>query len=184
MAAAAAIWVAVKAEAARPLAARALPALKPNQPNQRMAAPGNGHGQVVGMKGFMAVPFAFADDQGRSQGGNPGIDMNHGPPGKIQGAQVSEPAADPPDPVGHRVIDQGAPEQGEDHKSGKFHPFGKGPGDQGRGDNGKHHLKDHKGLMGDGGGIILKRGGPDPAKSEPIQAADDARPESGPKALL
>src|SRR5689334_15413244 len=39
VAAAAAKWVATKAEVARPEAARALPALKPNQPTQRRQAP-------------------------------------------------------------------------------------------------------------------------------------------------
>src|SRR3954452_15891120 len=38
-AAAVARWVTVKALEARPLAAMALPALKPNQPNQRIEAP-------------------------------------------------------------------------------------------------------------------------------------------------
>src|SRR5512140_237547 len=49
VAAAAARWVTTKALAARPLAARALPALKPNHPNQRMPAPSTVIGRLWGM---------------------------------------------------------------------------------------------------------------------------------------
>src|SRR5262249_20314275 len=47
-AAAAAICVTVKAEAASPLAARALPPLKPNQPNQSRPAPVNVRTMLLG----------------------------------------------------------------------------------------------------------------------------------------
>src|SRR3972149_1048977 len=47
-AAAAAVLVTTKALAAWPLAAPALPALKPNQPNQRMAGARRGEGTLVG----------------------------------------------------------------------------------------------------------------------------------------
>ena len=144
---------------------------EPAEPEHRGAQ--DGHGQVVGMKGFMAVAFAFPDDERRGQGGNPGIDVDDGAAGEIQGPQVAEPAADPPDPVGHRVINQGRPEQGENQEGGEFHPFGKGAGDQGRGDDGKHQLKNHKGLVRNGGGIILERRRPDSRETEPVQAADD-----------
>src|SRR6266699_1393604 len=51
MAVAAAVLVAVKAWAARPLAASADPALKPNQPNQRMPAPSRTSGTLWGTIG-------------------------------------------------------------------------------------------------------------------------------------
>ena len=43
-----AIMVLAKARAAMPLAARALPALKPNHPNQRRAAPSSTKGTLCG----------------------------------------------------------------------------------------------------------------------------------------
>src|SRR5512139_73532 len=48
-AAAEAIWVTTKALAARPFAARALPALKPNHPNHSKAAPVMVMGKLWGM---------------------------------------------------------------------------------------------------------------------------------------
>src|SRR5262249_13956061 len=50
-AAAVAVLVATKALVARPVAASALPALKPNQPNQRSAAPTSTNGMLCGGMG-------------------------------------------------------------------------------------------------------------------------------------
>src|SRR3990170_2751807 len=52
-AAAAAVLVTTKAFAAGPLAAPALPALKPNQPNQRMAAPSTMYVVLLGSIGSL-----------------------------------------------------------------------------------------------------------------------------------
>src|SRR5262249_38149673 len=49
--AAVAVWVATNALTATPLAASALPALKPNQPNQRSAAPVSTNGRLCGGMG-------------------------------------------------------------------------------------------------------------------------------------
>src|SRR5262245_33077906 len=49
-AAAAAAWVALKAEAARALLPPALPPLKPNQPNHRRPAPSNVSTMLLGWK--------------------------------------------------------------------------------------------------------------------------------------
>jgi len=121
--------VAVKAEAARPVPPGA-PGIEaePAKPEDGRAQ--DGHGQVVGVKGFMAVAFTFPDNERRGQGGNPGIDVDDGPPGEIQ---APSPGASRrfPRPSGPRVIDQGGPEEGEDQEGGEFHPLGKGAGDQG-----------------------------------------------------
>src|SRR5512138_740490 len=55
VAAAAATWVATKALTASSFAARALPALKPNQPNQRMPAPKTVIGRLCGDR--FSVPY-------------------------------------------------------------------------------------------------------------------------------
>ncbi len=55
--AAAAISVVPKACTARPLAARALPALKPNQPNQMRAQPSKVKGRLCGVKDCLPIPI-------------------------------------------------------------------------------------------------------------------------------
>src|SRR5208337_2751688 len=57
VAAAVARWVAVKAELARAPAARALPALNPNQPNHNRAAPRMVMGRLWGMKDSVPSPW-------------------------------------------------------------------------------------------------------------------------------
>ena len=112
--------------------------------------------------GAVAVALALAHHQGRGQGGDTGVDVDDGAAGKIQGPQALEPAAVTPDPVGHRIIDQGGPEDHEDQKSAEFHALGKGAGDQGRGNDGKHGLVNHEGLMRNGFGIGLEGFGAHP----------------------
>ena len=122
---------------------------------------------------MVAVTLALAHHQGGGQGGDAGVDVDDRAPGEIQGPQVLEPAAVTPDPVGHRTIDQGDPEDHEHQKSAELHALGKGAGDQGRRDDGEHGLVDHEGLMGNGFGIGLERLGPHPHEAEVIQVADE-----------
>src|SRR4029077_12739090 len=72
-AAAAAVLVAVKALAARPLASSALPALKPNQPNHSRAAPITVIGRLCGCIGWcpgaLGVPRANSAPHPRPAGG-------------------------------------------------------------------------------------------------------------------
>ena len=123
---------------------------------------------------MVAVTLALAHHQGRGQGRDAGVDVDDRAPGEIQGPQALEPAAVTPDPVGHRTIDQGDPEDHEHQKSAEFHPFGKGAGDQSRRDDGEHGLVNHEGLMRDGFGIGLERLGPHPHETQVIQIADEA----------
>src|SRR5690348_7866120 len=52
-----ATWVLVKARAARPFAARAEPALKPNQPNHSRPAPSMTNGRLCGLNCALGQPF-------------------------------------------------------------------------------------------------------------------------------
>ena len=123
--------------------------------------------------GVVAVTLAFAHHQGRCQGHDAGVDVYHRAAGEIQGPQVLEPAAVTPDPVSHRTIDDGDPQDHEHQKSAEFHPFGKGAGDQSRRDDGEHGLVNHEGLVRDGFGIRLERLGPHPHEAQVIQVADE-----------
>src|SRR5262245_62220539 len=58
-AAAVAVFVATKALVASPFAASALPALKPNQPNHRSAAPTSTNGMLCGGIGSEPYPRRF-----------------------------------------------------------------------------------------------------------------------------
>ena len=131
-------------------------------------------GRLWGMKaGVVAVTLALAHHQGRGQGGDTGVDVHHRAAGEIQGPQVLQPAAVTPDPVGHRTVNDGEPEDHEHQKSAELHALGKGAGDQGRGDDGKHGLVDHEGLMGNGFGIGLEGLKTHPGQTDPIQVADE-----------
>ena len=121
---------------------------EPAEPEE--AGPEDGHGQVVRNEGLPAVALPAANDQGGGQGGDTGVDVHHRAPGKVQGPQVLEPAAVSPDPVGHRVIDQRGPQEHEHQKGTELQALRPGPGDQRRGDDGKHGLKNHKRHVGNG----------------------------------
>ena len=99
--------------------------------------------------------------------------MNDQPPCKIEGAEISDPASYSPDPVGKRIIDKGCPEDEEDKIGLELKSFGKCACDQGGCDHGKHHLKDHECLMGDGGRIIGEGVKSHTSQPDPIKASDD-----------
>jgi hypothetical protein len=77
--------------------------------------------------------------------------VDHQSSGKIEGAQVPDPAAHSPNPMSNRIVDEGGPENKKDQIGFEFKPFSKSPRNQGGCDDRKHHLKDHKGLMRNGG---------------------------------
>ena len=123
--------------------------------------------------GVVAVTLPLAHHQGRGQGRDTGVDVDHRAPGEIQGPQVLEPAAVTPDPVGHRTVNQREPQNHEHQKRAELQALGKGAGDQGRGDNREHALIDHEGLMGNGLRISLKGFETHPGQTHPIQVADE-----------
>ena len=75
------------------------------------------------------------------------------PPAKSRAPRSRSQPSQPPDPVGQRVVDEGRPEQAEDHVGLEALPLGEGPGDQGGRDHREHHLEDHEGLVRDGRGV-------------------------------
>ncbi len=77
-----AVLVVTNALAARPLAPIALPALNPNQPNQRSAAPRIVRGMLWGSIAYLPKPNTFSDHQREGECSKPGTDMNNGPPAK------------------------------------------------------------------------------------------------------
>ena len=82
--------------------------------------------------------------------------------------------------MGERIVDEGGPEQHEDQKAAELDPLCDRAGDEGRRDDGEHHLVDHEGLMGDGGGVAGIGLQADAVQADPGQAADqavDVRPE-------
>ena len=99
--------------------------------------------------------------------------MHHQTSREVQGAELLEPAAGTPYPVRQRIVYQKRPENHEDHIGAEFDPLRNGPRNQGRGNDGKHHLKDHIGLMGNGRRIVRVGVKPDPTQPDPIQIADD-----------
>ena len=88
-AAAAAVLVVMKAWAASPLAASALPALNPNQPNQSRLAPITVNGRLCGGIGWWPIPSALADDEGRRERGDARGDVHDGAAREVQRAQVA-----------------------------------------------------------------------------------------------
>ena len=80
------------------------------------------------------------------------------PPAKSRLGNVAaggvEQAADAPDHVRHRAVDQERPEREKESHGAELHALGKGAGDQRRGDDGEHELVDHVGLLGNGGGVV------------------------------
>ena len=70
--------------------------------------------------------------------------MNDQAAGKVEGAELGQEAA-APDPVGHGIINKERPNKDEGDKGMKLHAFGKGAGNQGRRDDGKHALEGDEG---------------------------------------
>ena len=74
--------------------------------------------------------------------------------------------------VGHRIIDQGGPGQGEDQKEAEFYPFHIAAGDKRDGDDGKHGLKDHEGQSRDAQPLLGLQ--TNSGEAQKVQAADKA----------
>ena len=107
--------------------------------------------------------------------------MDDGAAGEVERAEVAQPAADAPDPVRHRRVDERRPEQAEDDERLEALALGEGAGDQRRRDDGEHHLEGHEGRVRDRRRVVGVRLLPDAVQAEPVEAADEAA-QSGPKA--
>ena len=126
--------VLVKAIAAEALAPSALPALKPNQPNQRRAGSEQHEGDVVRQERLASVVAARSQDPGGDQRGGAGVDVHHRAAGEVERAERPEPAA-APDPVADRGIDDRVQTDGEGDECPEAHALDHGAGDQRHGDD-------------------------------------------------
>src|SRR4051812_12191909 len=98
--------------------------------------------------------------------------MHNSSPGKIERAKIAQPAANSPDPVSQRVINQCRPQKGKHNECFEFQPFCKGTRHEGRCNDGEHHLKDHKCLMWNCRRVVRIGIEANPVQSEPIQATN------------
>src|SRR5207244_5810899 len=74
--------------------------------------------------------------------------MDGGAPGEVERAQLVEPAPRAPHPVRDRVVDEGGPQQGEEHEGLEALALSERAADQGRRDDREHHLEKHERLVG------------------------------------
>jgi hypothetical protein len=85
---------------------------------------------------FLLVADALAEDDGADEGRDAGVDVDDGAAGEVQRAPAEDQAgrgviaAQVPDHVRDRVIDDGEPDDGEDHERGEFHPLDEPADDQ------------------------------------------------------
>ena len=144
-AAAVAIWVTAMAIPARPLAASAEPALKPNQPTQSSEAP-------ITLKVDCAAPCsrrhsrAACRHAAATRPAMPKLMCTTVPPAKSRAPRP------PIQPRPHTQCAIGAyttaPEAHEPKQRRELHPVGEGAADQRRGDDREGRLKGHETLLG------------------------------------
>ena len=91
-AAAAAMCVFRNAEPARPLAASAEPALKPNQPNHRMPAPSTVSGRLLGCISSLPWPLRLPSTIAAARAAAADEDVDDGTASEVQRAELEEPA--------------------------------------------------------------------------------------------
>mmetsp|Transcript_27370 Transcript_27370/g.47257 ORF Transcript_27370/g.47257 Transcript_27370/m.47257 type:complete len:527 (+) Transcript_27370:316-1896(+) len=122
---------------------------EPAEPQQRRAEQHCRH--VVRRKRLVRF-LALANDQCRRQSAGTGRQVHDDATTEVEDAHVTQPAellaggADVgagPDPMGGDVIDDGAPEDDEDHVGLEVHAADDGAGDEGGRDDGEHHLVEH-----------------------------------------
>ena len=126
----------MNAWAAWPLAARAEPALNPNQPNQRMPVPIITSGIECGGSALVRPALALAEHEHGGQGGDAGVDVDGRAAGEVERAALAEPAA--VHPLEDRDVDEEQPQRHEERPRRELHPVGDGPRDERRGDHGEH----------------------------------------------
>ena len=145
---------------------------EPAEPQQRRAH--DGHGQVVRLHRLVPVAAALAEHDRADERGDARGDVHDGAAGEVERAELLQPAAVAPDPVGERVVDEGRPEHGEQQEGRELHALGEGAGDQRRRDDGEHHLEQHEHLMRDRLRVRVEGLDADAAQADPVEAADDA----------
>ena len=69
--------------------------------------------------------------------------------GKVESPQLGQKTA-APDPVCHGIIDEDGPEEYKNTERTEADPFGKGPCNEGRRNDGKHALEGNEGQLRNG----------------------------------
>ena len=176
VAAAAAVLVTMKALAARPFAATADPALKPNQPNHRRPAPRT----VIGTScGSMRSPLTTRRPISRAtiRARHAGADVDDGAAGEVERAELEQPAVDRPDPVGQRRVDEDRPQDREEDEGAEPLALGEGAGDERRRDRREHQLERREQHERHGRRVGRRRLEADVVEEREVEAADPARAE-------
>ena len=154
-AAAAAKCVLTKALVASGPEPSALPGVEsePAHPQQASADKAEDHG--VGRHVGVRIAEALAEINRSDECGDAGGDVNDGPAGEVEAGNMPpvriQQAADAPDHMRHRAIDEQRPQRKKDGHGAELHALGESAGDECRGDDGEHELVDHVGLFGNGG---------------------------------
>lgn len=91
-------------------------------------------GDIVGTVGEtvnLAVTGALAEHQGVGESGGTGGNVDGSTSGKVEGAEGEQPAVAVPGPVSNRVVDDGGPDEGEDHRGENATTVGDGTKSEG-----------------------------------------------------
>ena len=158
MAAAVATWVLTNITAPTPSSLPSPePALKPNQPNHSRRGAEHDQRQAVRPHRVLLEADALADDEDHAEGRGTGVDVDGGTAGEVDDAQLEEPAAGAPDPVGDREVDDGDPQGDEQRPGAELHAVGERTADQGGGDDREHQLEDGEDVDRDGVAVPAAR---------------------------
>ena len=113
-----------------------LPALNPYHPNHSRPVPSATSGMLCGAAVGDAPPPHIEHG---GQRGDPGDGVHHDAAREVEHAPLLQQAA-APDHVDEGEVDEQQPANEEDQVGAEPHAVGERAGDQGRGDDGEHHL--------------------------------------------
>lgn len=115
---------------------------------------------------------AAAEDPGVGQGGHTGTDLDGDTASVVKDAVLEAPAVGVPDPVGKRAVDDGGPEENEDHAGNDATTLSDSADGEGGSDTAEHHLVE--GVEEGGNERAADRGsGPDLHETEVGEVTDE-----------
>lgn len=108
-------------------------------------------GDIVGtvVQLVSTVTATFSEHQRVSQSGGAGGNMDRGATGKVKTTHVEGPAGAVPGPASNGIIDDGGPDEGEDHGGQDATTLSGSTNGEGNGDGGEHALVNSKHEIGD-----------------------------------
>ncbi len=112
---------------------------EPAEPEQGGAE--GDEGDVVGPEVEHHLLVAAAEDPRVGEGGDAGADLDGPAAGVVEHAVLESPAVDVPDPAGERAVDEGGPEEGEDHGGDDAAALRGAADNEGGGNGAEHHLR-------------------------------------------